>query len=322
MRRRLVNLLRVVISLGLLAFLLAQVGLRETWASLQGANLGYLLAVFLLYLATIALRSYRWRIFLNAQGVQASLPKLASLCLIGVFFNLVLPTGFGGDVVRVYELSQYSSRTASSITTVFMDRLSGFLALFAMAAAALAFSYHLVSYEVGVTIILIFLASLVGTGALFCRPLWRRLEGLPIFSSLTQRGWVKDLYLSAQSYTLTPLAQAISLSLAFNAILVFMNYLAALSFGVEISFWYFLLFIPIISFLLVLPISLSGLGVREGAYIYLFCPVGVPPSSALAISLSIYGVTVATGLIGALIYAVEGYRGMRGKKGSEDEQRN
>ncbi|MFQ6000036.1 MAG: lysylphosphatidylglycerol synthase transmembrane domain-containing protein [Anaerolineae bacterium] len=318
MRHRLFNLLRIVISLGLLAFLLAKVGLRETWESLQGANIGYLLTVFLLYLLSMVLRSYRWRIFLNAQGVRVSLPKLVSLYLIGVFFNLVLPSGFGGDVVRVYELSQYSNRTASSITTVFMDRLSGFLALFAMATSALAFSYRLVPPEVGATIILIFLASLMGTGALFSHPLWRRLKGLPLLSSLVQKGGVKELYLSAQSYTLTPFARAISLSMAFNILLMIMNYLAALSFGVRISFWYFLLFIPIISFLLALPISLSGLGVREGAYIYLFSRVGVPPSSALAISLSIYAVTVATGLIGAFIYAVEGYRGMRGEKGSED----
>ena len=106
MRRGLFNLLRIVISLGLLAFLLTKVGVRETWESLQGANIGYLLVVFLLYLFGIVLRSYRWRIFLKAQGVRASLPKLISLCLIGVFFNLVLPSGFGGDVVRVYELSQ------------------------------------------------------------------------------------------------------------------------------------------------------------------------------------------------------------------------
>jgi len=312
MRGRLFNLLRMVISLGLLAFLLAKVGVRETWESLQGANIGYLLAVFLFYLLSIVLRSYRWRIFLTAQGVRISLPKLLSLYLIGAFFNLVLPSGFGGDVVRIYELSQYSSRTASSITSVFMDRLSGFLALFAMATLALAFSYRLVPPEVGVTIIAIFLASLVGTGALFSRPLWRRLKGLPLLSSLTQKEGVKELYLSAQIYSLVPFLQAISISLAFDIIIVFMNYLVALSFGVGISFWYFLLFIPIISFLLVLPISLSGLGVREGAYIYLFSRVGVPSSSALAISLSIYAVTVATGLIGALIYALEGYKGMRG----------
>jgi hypothetical protein len=319
MRHRLLNLLRIVISLGLLIFLLAKVGMRETRESLQGANVGYLLAVFLLYLLSIVLRSYRWRIFLNAQGVRASLPKLISLYLIGGFFNLVLPSGFGGDVVRIYKLSQHSSRTASSITTVFMDRLSGFVALFAMATSALAFSYRLVPLEVGVTIIAIFLASLVGTGALFSHPLWRRLRGLPLLSSLAQKESVKELCLSAQTYSLVPFLQAISLSLAFNILLMIMNYLAALSFGVRISFWYFLLFIPIISFLLVLPISLSGLGVREGAYIYLFSRVGVPSSSALVISLSIYAVTVATGLIGALIYAVEGYRGMRGEEASEDE---
>jgi len=67
--------------------------------------------------------------------------------------------------------------------------------------------------------------------------------------------------------------------------------------------------IPLISFLLVLPISLSGLGVREGGYVYLFAQAGVSAPLALAMSLLFYALNVATGLIGGVLYVFEGARG-------------
>ena len=70
-----------------------------------------------------------------------------------------------------------------------------------------------------------------------------------------------------------------------------------------------MLFIPLISFLLVLPISLSGLGVREGGYVYLFAQAGVSAPLALAMSLLFYALNVASGLIGGVLYAFEGVRG-------------
>jgi hypothetical protein len=89
-----------------------------------------------------------------------------------------------------------------------------------------------------------------------------------------------------------------------------MNYLVALALGIRISLFYFLVFIPIISFLLALPISFSGLGVREGGYVLLFGQAGVPPSLAFAMSLCVYAIAVATGLIGGVLYMLEGFRGL------------
>jgi uncharacterized membrane protein YbhN (UPF0104 family) len=94
-----------------------------------------------------------------------------------------------------------------------------------------------------------------------------------------------------------------------------MNYVIAVALGIHISPWYFLIFIPIISFLLTLPVSFSGLGVREGGYILLFGQAGVPSSLAFAMSLCVYAVAVATGLIGGLLYASQGYRGLGSREG-------
>jgi len=318
MRRLFLSLLRMLVSLGLLAFLLTKVGARETWETLRSADLRYFLAALAIYLVGVVLKSYRWQILLRAQEVETPLPKLVSLYLIGSFFNQVLPTGFGGDAVRIYEFAQYSRRPAISITTVVVDRFTGLLVLFAMASLALAFGYQLVAPEVRAAIIFVFLGSLFITWAFSQRAIWRRLRGLPLLSSLPRRGGVRKLYESAQAYTLAPFARALAVSLAFNILIMVINHLVALSLAVQISPVYFLLFIPLISFLLILPISFSGLGVREGAYVYLFTQAGVPDRLALAMSLCIYGMTVVTGLIGGVLYAVEGYKGMRGESRSED----
>lgn len=312
MRRLLFSLLRMLVSLGLLTFLLTKVGVRETWETLRSTDLRYILAALAIYLVGVVLRSYRWQILLRAQKVEPPLSKLVSLYLIGSFFNQVLPTGFGGDAVRIYEFAQYSKRPAISVTTVVVDRFTGLLVLFAMASLALVFSYQLVAPEVRAAIVFVFLGSLFIAWAFSQPAIWRRLKGLPLLSSLARRGGVRELYESAQAYTLGPFARALAVSLAFNILIMVINYLVALSLGVQISPFYFLLLIPLISFLLILPISFSGLGVREGGYVYLFTQAGVPASLALAISLCIYGMTIVTALIGGLFYAVEGYKGMRG----------
>jgi uncharacterized membrane protein YbhN (UPF0104 family) len=96
-----------------------------------------------------------------------------------------------------------------------------------------------------------------------------------------------------------------------NVLLIAVNYLIALSLGVRVSLWYFFLFVPIISFLLVLPVSLSGLGVREGGYVYLFSQAGVSAPLALTMSLVVYACNVAAGSIGGMLYTLEGVRGVR-----------
>jgi uncharacterized membrane protein YbhN (UPF0104 family) len=90
----------------------------------------------------------------------------------------------------------------------------------------------------------------------------------------------------------------------FDVAWIVVRYLIALALGVHLSIWYFLLFIPIISLVTLVPISFSGLGVREGAYVYLFSQVGVEALSAVSMSLGFYGLRLIGGLIGGVIYAL------------------
>ncbi len=150
------SLLRIGISLLLLALVLRQGGWQQTWQSLRQAQLSYLGVALVLALISIVVRAYRWQILLNALGMRISLLRLTALYFIGTFFNNFLPTGVGGDVVRVYELAQESKRPAAAVGTGLVDRAAGLLVLFLIALLALPFSYPLVSPQVAVAIVLLF----------------------------------------------------------------------------------------------------------------------------------------------------------------------
>jgi uncharacterized membrane protein YbhN (UPF0104 family) len=193
---------------------------------------------------------------------------------------------------------------------VLVDRLSGFVVLFAMACAALPFSYQLMPPLVTAVILTITILTLVGVWLALSDRVWGRLCGAPLLQNLLARPRVQHFRASIAAYRTPAITKALLASLLFNILLMAINFLVALGLGVRISLWYFLIFIPIISFLLTLPISFSGLGVREGGYVLLFAQAGVPSPLALAMSLCMYAMAVATGLIGGVLYALQGYRGL------------
>lgn len=315
MRDRIVNLLKIGISLGLLVLLVWKIGWRETWDTLRQADARYLVAAWGLYLFSMVLRAYRWQVLLQIQKLEVPLSRLTSLYFIGTFFNSVLPTGFGGDVVRMYELSKQSDQGTESVSTVLVDRLCGFVVLFIMASLALPFGYHLIPPLVSAMIVGITVLTLLGVWMAFSDGVWRWLSAVPLVKRLIGMPKVQQFRISLAAYRTRAISGALLASLAFNVLLMVFNYLIALALGIRISPWYFLIFIPIISFLLTLPVSLSGLGVREGGYVLLFGQAGVPSSLAFALSLCVYAAAVATGLIGGLLYALQGYRELGGSSG-------
>lgn len=310
MRDKVVNLLKIAISLGLLALLVWKVGWRETWETVSQIDPRYLLAAWTIYVFSMLLRGYRWQVLLQIQRLTVPLSRLVTLYFIGTFFNSVLPTGFGGDVVRMLELTKASHQRAKAVGTVLVDRLTGFVVLFAMATVALPFSYQLIPVPVTAMILIITALTFLGVWLALSDRVWRWIHRLPLVRNLLEQPRVQHFRSSIAAYRTPAIANALLASLLFNVLLMVINYLIALGLGVRISLWYFLIFIPVISFLLALPVSFSGLGVREGGYVLLFAQAGVPSSLALAMSLCVYAMAVATGLIGGVLYALQGYRGL------------
>jgi uncharacterized membrane protein YbhN (UPF0104 family) len=311
------NLLRIVVSLGALIFILTTIGLEKVISLVRQADLPLMLAAFLLAIAGIVVRAVRWMALLRALEVEVPLRRLVELYFVGTFFNTFLPSGFGGDVVRVLELTQ-DTHVPAAVGTVIVDRMTGLLVLFAMALAALPFSGGLLPAGTASAIGLLAAGGLIAGGIVLQGRLLRRwgrqLPG-PLFQSvLTGEGALARIYRAVTDCGPRAIAQALGISLVFNLLLVTLNYLVARAVGVDIAFTYFWLFVPLLSVTLMLPISIGGLGVREGMAVILFTQASVDEAAAVAASLGVYMVsTMLPGLLGGLIYLAQGALGLRAR---------
>jgi len=135
-RQALLNLARLVISAALFWWIVAQAGLADLLEAARRADPGPYALALLIAVVGIPIRAYRWQVLLDAVGARLPFWRTNHLYFVGAFFNAFLPTGFGGDVVRVLEIGEGAS-SPQAAGTVLVDRLTGFIALFMLALAAL-----------------------------------------------------------------------------------------------------------------------------------------------------------------------------------------
>ncbi|MBN1993341.1 MAG: flippase-like domain-containing protein [Anaerolineae bacterium] len=311
-RSIILNLLKITVSVGLLAFIFYKIDLPKLWLAVQQANGGWLAAALAMMMLGVVIRARRWKILLDAIGVTVSLGELTAIYFIGFLFNNLLPSGLGGDAMRMVELNRHSKRASDAVTSVLVDRFLGLSALQALALLALLFDWDAVPAVVAYFTVAIFSGGLVMGFLLINRPLYQTLQKhLGLFRRLTGIKMVGNLFESFQRYTLPALARSYLVALLFNVSLIAMNVFIGLALGARATLAQYAVFVPIASLVLLLPISVGGLGVREETYRQLFSQVGVPAEIAVAMSLTVYFLgNVCTGLIGGIIYLLRGARGV------------
>jgi len=305
-----INLLKVVVTLALLVVVIWTVDLKQVWQTLATANWGALLVALALYQLGMLIRSYRWYALLEAQKARVPLIRLLVLYYVGAFFSNFLPSGFGGDVIKMYELARYSANGPMAVSTVVADRIIGLVALFVMALVALPFGWRMVPPS----LVLVLLALILGLGLGLWLFLNRRLvealaERVGLVRRVLAHPRIAALYESFHNYTGTALLRSMLASVAFNLSLIVVQIYLGYAVHIHISPAYYFLFVPILSSLLALPISIGGFGVREGGYVLLFGQAGVEANQAIAMSLLFYALGLATGIIGGVLYLVQSARG-------------
>ena len=304
MKRRWSTVLKFVVTAGALAAVLLTADTERLWTSMRSADWRLLLLSLAFVQIGIVFRAVRWGVLLNAQDLRIPLTRLIGLYYVGTFFSSVLPGGFGGDLVRVYELSRQETTGTLAISTVLWERLLGLLLSFALAVATLPWSWRMVPPAATATMLALASGTALALGVAL-NP--RVAEAVASRSRLAARVLrherVTALYASFRRYGWRVLGRAGLAALGLNLSLVAVQACVAASLDLSVSLGQLLVFVPIISTLLMVPVSLGGLGVREGAYVLLFTQVGVTPALAIAMSLLTHVLQVLTGLWGGLYYA-------------------
>lgn len=311
------GLFQLFISLCLLAYFIYDVGPNNLVQNLLNIDRRWYLAAFLLFEINLVIRTYRWYILLRALNDKPSFLHLLYLYYLGFFANNFIPSGFGGDVVKIANLRQHYGRGAEALSSVIMERLTGLMgsSLVALVTLALNALGHITSVELPPVMWLIIVLTSAGIPLAFMVTRWLNvlaaLERLiPATRRLPRYRSLQNLVHTVHRYPLPVLLNSLLVSLPFTVSLVLVQYFIAVGLGVDLPITVYFLFVPLISLLNLVPLAFNGLGFREGIYISLFVPVGVPQDKAVAMSLAFYFLRFFTGLIGGLLYAIRTARHM------------
>ena len=302
------NLIKIGVSLLLLIVVIVGVGAENLLDALRGIDLRWFALALAVHLIGIGIRAYRWWLLIASLGAPAPFGRLLYLYFAGTFFNAFLPTGIGGDVVKIIELSPERGG-AKAFSTVLADRLTGILGSSLIALVVALIDPAGVPTDIRALVLIVSAGILLVTLLLmqskrFDRLIWQSR----LFVSLPYAGRIHKVFVALTSYSIGAIARSTLVSLPFTVTLIATQVVLSIALGLDVDVRYFILFTPIVALTQVLPISLNGLGVREGAYGVLFASVGVAASDAVAISLLYHIVRVVTGLMGGVMYVIGNLR--------------
>jgi uncharacterized protein (TIRG00374 family) len=278
--------LKLVLSIGLLWLLFDRLDSDQLRQSLTGIEFGVLALALALQLASTLTAAYRWSLIQHWLGDPEDTSFYIKSYFKGSLFNQLLPTSIGGDAYRIFENGNRIGNNKEAFYGVFIDRIAGLLGLLLLNAIALLWLPELLPSNLtqGISIIL-----LIGfSGAIFGLWMHKLPEfNLPLWSSLQTLS-----RRFAQVYN-CPKTIAIQLGLSMLTHLFSMLVLLTLghALGLDFELMVYLVLIPPVILLTLLPLSFAGWGIREGAMIGIFVLIGATAEPVLALSV-IYGLTL------------------------------
>jgi uncharacterized membrane protein YbhN (UPF0104 family) len=275
---------RILISAGLLALVAVSVDWADVVDRLSDASWGWFVLATGLVLAAFAVAAVRWQILLNGAGLHPRLRDSLRAYAIGAFANNVLPTGFGGDAVRAWLIAPRGQALARALTSVAIDRLTAFACLLPIAWLGVL----LAGDALPGSLVALLAATTAGcvAGAVVAVALLRR-RGLGRFLPRLLRPWATEVAQTLRRYgrDRERIGEVVVLGLAFQVLIVLATWLLSEALGLAIEVEILAVVLPLVLVATLMPISIAGFGVREGAFVALLAEVGVSSADAVLLSL-------------------------------------
>jgi uncharacterized membrane protein YbhN (UPF0104 family) len=303
-------LVRVVVGGGVLAFLLARADVGELWATLREARVAFLLGGLAAIFAGLVVSAFRWKAYLDALEIPLALPTLLRLYLVGTFFNAFLPTGVGGDAYKAVRLGRGQPSLAPAFASVFLDRFAGVVG---MAAWGLVSSAYLLAGgdpRRRVPLLALALSAAVMGAAVVLLSGGERLLGRGRLVKRTGIGGrirraVREIHAAGRHPEAA--ARGYLLGALFQGLVFAYHVAIARALGIGgVPVAAFASIVVISSLATMIPLSINGLGFREGAYIWSLGRYGVPHDVALAFALLVLAALLLASAVGGIVYVAFG----------------
>jgi uncharacterized protein (TIRG00374 family) len=285
-----------------------RVRLGEVLPHRDAGNTAFVVAALVFTLLGIVLSAFRWQRVLATLGVHSRLLQLTRHYLASLFVGNFLPSTVGGDVLRVTRLGAETGDTAAPFASVVLERMSGWIVLPALTFSGLLINPTLRQKSGSATA----LAAAVAAATLVALAAVLIAAGNPRVGARVSgtAGWKRftgAIHLGVDRFRRRPALalEVVGASVVYQLCVLVSVFFAskALGFDRTVGFTAILAFFPVVAIVQTLPVTIGGLGVREGALYVFLHPLGVSTEQAISLGVLVYACTLLVSLIGAPAFA-------------------
>ena len=281
-------ILKLLVSLGLLTWVILKVNWSETWVYLQRVQVWQVVLYLILVLLGMLISSYKWKLLANHKKIHSSFGDFFKFYLTGSFVNNFMPSFIGGDTYRAYQIGRVEKKYPQAASTVVMDRITGLVG-----ATILALAFSLLNWKVVMNNKVLMLFNLAIIGFLVVDLLAMKIRELTFLKKLSARYLpekIRHFFFELQDYNHDH--NVLLCAIAWGTLFAFIgvalsNFVLLKALGVQISFLNYLSVIFLITIVSAIPITINNIGLKEWAYVTFFGYFGV--SSSLIIVAAILG---------------------------------
>ncbi len=296
--RRWVFWLRLALTLSLVGYVCVGLDWLAMQSTISGLRGGPWCVAFAVYLASQVLSARRWSGLSRAVELDASGARFLRLYFEGMFFSLCLPTSIGGDVVKAYRLAPTLAQRVLAGCTVLVDRLTGLTALLTIVSAASVAQF----FALGTAATWLASSGIVLAAACCVRVGLELLRRSPVWVRAPRR--VLGLFARLRPYADKPrvILSAVALSFVIQALNVLTVYWVGEALGLGLPVAAYFVAVPLVALVTALPLSIAGVGLREGGLALVLGSYGLPTESGVALGLMWFLVVICGGMLGGLCY--------------------
>ena len=297
------KLLKLLVILLFLLYLIYKTDFIIVKQLLLQVDIFWFCLSFIILISRNYLLAFRWKILLAFHNFHFSSFVLAKYYIISIFFSLFLPSIVGGDAIRWYYLHDHGVKHNKVLSSILYERFVGIISLAFFASFNLFMDFEIVESDIVKITIIIILFLCCALFVIFLnfyklsKWIWTT-DTLSRFKSTVK--FVENL--KDYSQNMRVVIYCLILSLITQLMGILAVYFISLSLNSSINFFYFITFLPIVWLISMIPISIGGLGLREGAFILLFTSIGMSKEMAIAISALILLQMIVHGMLGGLIF--------------------
>jgi uncharacterized protein (TIRG00374 family) len=301
--------LRLAVAAALLAYFLWISHPADIWAALKGARAWPIAGAIALTLFDRSLMAWRWLVLLRPvpPDQRPSLWRIMRIFFVSTFMGTFLPASVGGDVVRAYALSRERVPMSLSAASVAMDRALGVVSILLLGAASLVAAPEQAPPGVAIVMTLGTVACLGLAAVIFSERVAGWVAGLlGWLPGAAVRRLAGKLLEAVREYRFHhgALASVLAGSVAVQALRVLQAWLLGLGLGVTAPPAAYFVCIPLILLVMLLPITMNGLGTSQAAFVWCFGSLGVAPADAFALSILFVALGIVGNLPGGILYGL------------------